>query len=216
MSDGPRRRQPPGSPDRSASPLRVRRRERSGLGTLRSAPALLPRIAAMTFALNVATCDASPVGLCTASEATYLTALVSSEALAGDTPSPNAYEMTVSLCLDQDARPARLVMRLGQGGKIDAEIRGGPDRRFHTFTTEDGPHHGRDVIWVRRGDLEYCLSIAYAQGRGVGLDIFEKGQWRHRLFSGIEPGVRYAVSDDPELWKKVRSLLRASRSSSCV
>lgn len=178
---------------------------------------LLRTLAAIALAAGPAVGLAAPPTLCTAEEETYLTARLSAaDGASAISPEGQPQVSTVSLCVSGAGRLPSLVLRIGWIGKTETVIRSGPKRIFYKFTAEDGPHHGRDVIWVRTGSTEYCLSAAFAQGRGVGLDVFAKGQWLYRLFSGTETGVTYEVTDSTGLQEKVQSLLRKGRASSCV
>ncbi len=177
----------------------------------------LRRLVAIALAAAPAACLASPPTLCAADERTYLTALLADE---GGSPAVQAQGTTqpwaASLCLTGAERTPSLALRISGPGGSSTLIRSGPKQVFYTFTAEDGPHHGRDVIWVRTGSTEYCVSTSFAQGRGVGLDIFANGRWSHRLFSGRETGLTYEMSDSSELQGKVQAMLRKSRNSSCV
>lgn len=172
---------------------------------------------AAKLGLGAGACAASPPTLCTDQEQTYWTGRMSTDHGVPVTTGADTDALPVaSLCVGGPERAAHLVLRYARPGVPPLALRSGPRQRFHTFTAEDGPHHGRHVIWTRVGDTDYCLSAATAQGRGVGLDIFVGGRWQHRLFSGIETGVSHEIADDPQLERRVKSLLRRSREASCV
>jgi hypothetical protein len=178
---------------------------------------LLRTFTAAAGAAVSATSLASPPTLCTEAEKTYLTATLSPVDGSPTTQQQNEVPVSaVSLCVHHTERLSHLVLRIGRPGASDTVIRSGPKQRFYTFATEDGPHHGRDVIWLRTGATEYCVTMAFAQGRGIGLDIFTHGQWRYRLFSGADRGVTYDVTGHAELRETVKKQLRRSRDAACV
>jgi hypothetical protein len=181
-------------------------------------PRLLGPILAIAIMAVPGACLASPPTLCVDPEKTYLTGRLSLQYVASGATQADASEVSrVSLCLDGAERSPSLVFRLDRTGASGTVVRSGPKRRFYTFTSEDGPHHGRDIIVVRDGSTVYCLSAATAQGRGVGLEIRVDGQWPPVwLFSGIETGVTYEIADDDALKRQVRALLRQGGRSSCT
>jgi hypothetical protein len=182
---------------------------------MRTNPLFRP-LAAIALAAAPAVGLASPATLCTEEESTYLTAQLSAAGGSSATQQQEQPQVSaVSLCVSGTQRLPRLVLRIGRPGTTEKVIRSGPKQIFYTFTTKDSPHYGSNVIWVRTGSTEYCVSTALGQGRGVGLDIFVNGQWRHRLFSGTDTGT-YEVTDSEALQEKVQALLRKDRNTSCV
>lgn len=162
--------------------------------------------------------SASPPTLCLNQEKTYLTGLLSLQYVSSGAKEPKGAEISaMSLCLDGTGRIPSLVLRIGRRSASDTFVRSGRNKRFYTFTAEDGPHLGRDVIAVRDGPTLYCVSAPIAQSHGVGLEISVDGQWPPTWYhSGIEAGVTYYVTDDEVLRKSVRSLLRQGNRSLCT
>lgn len=174
-------------------------------------------IAALLLGLFNGACTAAPPSLCTSEEKVYLTArLYANDGSAPVRDNEAVDAPVVSLCLGGAERAPHLVLRQGRIGDTQTVIRSGPRQRFYTFTLIDHPKFGREIVWTRVGSTEYCVSSALGRGRGVGFDIFVDSQWKQRLFSGIETGVTYELTEDVQVLAKVKSLLRKGRLTSCT
>jgi hypothetical protein len=100
----------------------------------------------------------------------------------------------LSLCADRKTEPfTKVTYRYGVLGRVEFEVVATPRAQFKIASLELVPRVGMEVIFFKKGNHTYYVSVATGQGHGVGLDVFKGSKSIASHFSGNDEGRDYQL-----------------------
>jgi len=100
----------------------------------------------------------------------------------------------LSLCANRKTEPfTKVTYRYGFLGQVEFEAVATPGAKFKIASLELVPRVGTDVVFFKKGNHTYYVSVATGQGHGVGLDVFRGSKRVASHFSGNDEGRDYQL-----------------------